>query len=192
MNAKRTPWLLLYCLAAFLITGAVPAGACPDGIIRVKPGNPQTEDGCSWVTAFNTVQEAIAAAQAGDRIWVAAGTYVPGDDRGDSFAIPDGVRVYGGLAGDETPYAFDPPGVDNRDFVANESILSGDIGVPGVASDNSYCVVLISSGTLPRWLDGFTITGGYGGYGGSGDGAGLYIIEANPTIANWLLAVSCG
>ena len=58
---------------------------------------------------------------------MAAGTYTPGSERVDSFALKNGVEVYGGFAGvaDEAPGSFD---LADRDFVANETILSGEIG----------------------------------------------------------------
>ena len=57
---------------------------------------PPGGDGLSWETAFSTLQPALAAAVAGDEIWVAAGIYQGG------FVIPDGVVLRGGFkTGDE-------------------------------------------------------------------------------------------
>ena len=57
----------------------------------------------------------------------------------------------GGFAGNESSF-------DKRDPATNVTILSGDIGVGGDNSDNSYHVVCSLSPLVV--LDGFTITGG--------------------------------
>ena len=70
-------------------------------ILYVKPG---TSGNCnSWATACE-LQTALGQAFYGDEIWVAAGTYKPttGSDRNATFALPNGVGVYGGFAGTET------------------------------------------------------------------------------------------
>ncbi len=82
-----------------------------------------TEDGTSWVDAFNDVQDALAVAQVGDEIWVARGTYTPDrgtGDRSTTFQLVSGVGLYGGFAGWETHR-------EQRDPVINETILSGDL-----------------------------------------------------------------
>jgi len=126
-------------------------------------------DGKGWASAFTTLQPAIdaAAQQGGGEVWVAKGTYKPtnGTDRNVSIALKSGVAVYGGFAGTETQRAA-------RDWERNATILSGDIGQPGVATDNSLHVV---TGADDAILDGFTITAGYGmggGPGGMPSGAG--------------------
>jgi hypothetical protein len=80
-------------------------------------------NGNSWSDAFNDLHDALAAAQSGDEIWVAAGTYKPDCGTGDrtlSFEFPCGVALYGGFAGWEEC-------LDERDLELNETILSGDL-----------------------------------------------------------------
>ena len=95
-------------------------------------------------------------AVASDEIWVAAATYKPTAtaDRTISFALKNGVGVYGGFNGTETMRSQRNPAV-------NVTILSGDIGTAGSAADNSYHVVT-SDGTVTNTgkLDGFTVSGG--------------------------------
>lgn len=118
------------------------------------PGGAQT--GLSWADAFTGLHQALAAADPGDTIWVAAGVYKPtaSADRTISFNLVDGVCLFGGFSGDET-------GLSQRQVEQNQSVLSGDIGVTGLANDNSYHVVRgkgLGSSTL---LDGFFIRDGY-------------------------------
>ncbi len=124
-------------------------------------------DGKSWVTAYQTVQEGLDdAADRGGEVWVAKGTYHPTDsgNREISFQLKPGVALYGGFKGTESA-------LDQRDWEANVTILSGDIGKPGDNSDNSYHVV---QGANDATIDGFTVTGGNGlgamGEGGLGAG----------------------
>jgi len=88
------------------------------------------------------------------------------DPRAASFELPEGVRMYAGFNGSETVLA-------DRDWLANETILSGDIGVPGESTDNCSNVV---RARLNAVLDGFIIQDGYS----SGDGAGLRLDEYLP------------
>lgn len=115
-------------------------------------------DGSSWSFAFRDLQSALAMADVGDEIWLAAGTYKPtsGSDRTISFNLKTGVNLYGGFAGTEIA-------LSQRDWVTNATILSGEIGMvepPGIiTSDNSYHVVF-ASGVAAAILDGLTVTGG--------------------------------
>lgn len=134
-------------------------------------------DGTSWEDAFVDLQDALAVAAAGDSIWVAAGVYVPGDHRGASFELVDGVELLGGLAGDEVPGAFVP---DHRDLVANETVLSGDLG-----TEQTYHVVVADAVGASATLDGFLVTGGNAaGLTATLDdvGGGMLIVDASPTI----------
>lgn len=112
--------------------------------------------GVMWTSAFTNLQSALAVANYGDQVWVAKGTYFPTDgiDREISFNLPNGVRLYGGFEGNEVL-------LEQRNPVNNFSKLSGDIGLTGMQTDNSYHVVTIYQGDENTVLDGFTITQGY-------------------------------
>jgi predicted outer membrane repeat protein len=151
-------------------------------------------DGSSWTHAFTTVQAALDVAVSGDEIWVAAGTYKPLQDYdlGDEsdarlyhFRMIEGVEIYGGFEGTEDPNTFD---LADRDFVSNETILSGDIGIEDVNSDNCYHVFFHPSGlglTNAAVLDGFTITRGYADDTNPHDeGAGMHNDDNSPLIRN--------
>src|SRR4051794_29652485 len=66
--------------------------------LHVRPGGSDGADGLTWVTAKATPGAAVAAAQSGDEIWVAAGTY----PNTAIDPLPAGVAMYGGFAGTET------------------------------------------------------------------------------------------
>ena len=167
MMTRRLLALGLSALAVLVINSArgdfVVYGA---GIIYVKADTIGTNDGTSWENAFVDLQDALTASQEGDEIWVAAGTYKPtsGADRSATFdLLPGGggcsLFLYGGFAGTETDRS-------QRDWVANPTILSGDLNgddngnvVPSepTRSDNSYHVVTSS---CQGEIDGFTVTAG--------------------------------
>jgi hypothetical protein len=136
--------------------------------------------GISWANAFTDLQSALRVAQPGDQIWVAQGTYKPttSTDRTASFALKDGVAVYGGFGGTETQ-------LSQRDLMHHTTILSGDIGTAGDNSDNSYHVVTAVNVSAAAILDGFTITGG-NAHGGAdqGIGGGLFADNAKVTLAH--------
>lgn len=113
-------------------------------------------DGTSWKSAFADLQSALAAAKPGDAIWVAAGLYVPttSNDRAAHFAIPSGVKVYGGFAGTEKR-------LEERKLTdATRTTLSGEIGDLDKREDNSYTIVYFKHADVNTVLDGFTITHG--------------------------------
>ena len=78
-------------LTALLVLGAASVDA--QTIIHVDDGAPPGGDGTTWATAYDSLYDAMAAAQSGDQIWVAGGTYV------GNFTLTLGVELYGGFAG---------------------------------------------------------------------------------------------
>ena len=120
-------------------------------------------------------------AASGDEIWVAAGTYRPGASgaRTATFQLKNGVAVYGGFAGTETSR-------DARDWVANPTLLSGDLDSSGtLTAGDAYHVVTGSGTDATAVLDGFTIRGGNanGSYPDN-PGGGMFNIAGSPTLTN--------
>ncbi|MEM8909150.1 MAG: hypothetical protein AAGD05_14990, partial [Bacteroidota bacterium] len=93
-------------------------------------------------------------------LWVATGTYYPTTcapcsltDRALSFVIPEGVALYGGFSGNENA-------LNQRNWVDNVTILSGDINQDGGADGNSFSIVYTENVSSATLVDGFTIRGG--------------------------------
>lgn len=144
---KHRNWINLLFVFGLLTNSwvAVPpkksvAQAPPTATILYVNESGSSSNNCSSWTDACDLQTALIKATAGDEIWVAAGTYRPtarnhpADPRSATFVVKPGVALYGGFAGTET-------GREQRDWQADPTILSGDIGVEGDASDNSYHVV---------------------------------------------------
>jgi len=148
---------------------------------RATPGG----DGLSWETAYNDLQDAldeIVRLGMVREIWVTAGTYKPDRVTGDrtaTFRLDKGIEIYGGFTGGETQ-------LEQRDPAANVTVLSGDIGVEGDGSDNSYHVVTFKDTRVGALIDGFTITGGNanGAEDVDKNGGGMYNYLSNPTLTN--------
>lgn len=134
-----------------------------------------SSDGSSWANAFTDLQDALAIAAPGEEIRIAEGSYQPGALRSDSFALPAGVRIYGGFA-DSEPVS-DPA---DRDWSLHATVLDGNIGAGNSAIDNSFHVVLGGDGAS---LDGLTIANGNAsGSGSNSFGGGLFSDGAGLTL----------
>ena len=137
-------------------------------------------DGLSWARAHSELERALHFAGPGDEVWVATGRYrptrrlTPSDARSATFKLKIETKVYGGFAGFETS-------LDQRAGLFDQTVLSGDLGVTGVDSDNAYHVVFLgenSVGNYPARLDGFTVS--HGNANGTADlrvqrGGGIYV-----------------
>ena len=137
------------------------------GVIYVNKNATGTNDGTSWANAYTNLQDALGILRDNGEIWVAKGTYLPhASDKTVSFSINrTNVKLYGGFNGTELT-------LNQRDFRANETILSGDLlGDDGgtivagssagtIRTDNSHIIVLIlNNGAV---IDGLTIANGHG------------------------------
>ncbi len=137
-----------------------------------------SNSGTTWSAALRTVNEALDRAETDPsiaRIEVAAGTYKPGGSRTASFVLVDNVTMVGG---------YPPAGGGTPSPDLYPTILSGDIGVAGDSSDNSYTVVLALSVEGAR-LEGFRIRNGTADLGTSGPfahGGGIYVEHSSLVI----------
>ncbi len=111
-------------------------------------------DGSSWADAYTNLSylQEVGCVRS-NTIWVAGGTHYPtsGTDRAISFELRDNINWYGGFAGNEST-------LESRNWVANPTILSGNIGDTNTDADNSYHVLKL--GGTKVLLDGFNIEGG--------------------------------
>ena len=189
----------VYTSEVYLGVG-VPTGA----VFRVdkmapRPGG--VEDGLTWETAFDTIQEGIdaAAAEGGGEVWVAGGpngggyiynelrtvpwgapAYVEG-----SLILESNVQVYGGFEGYHGSQEIIRV---ERGVRRSITIIDGSVSRGG---QPAYHVVVVGGATEPAVnvrLDGFDIRGGRA-TGVAGDyhtwrGAGIYNWGSSPTIAN--------
>ena len=177
---------LTIALAIILFSARVSfADLPPRTIIYVDADATGANNGSSWENAYNFLQDALAAAVSGCEIRVAEGAYKPdqgvGKIRGDrtaTFQLKNSITIKGGYAG------FGEPDPNARDFVAYETILSGDIGTVADFSDNSYHIVQGGDNAI---LEGFTVVGGNANglfQGGYGLGGGLYNDNCRLVVAN--------
>jgi len=129
-------------------------------------------DGTSWTNAYVQLEDGFVNATTGMEIWVADGTYKRQNaNRAYVFSwSADSVKVYGGFSGVETLLL-------QRDWTTNKTIMSGDIGVVGDASDNCYTVFGgATNGDVVNpleygYLDGFFIQDGNANINNSGFGS---------------------
>jgi uncharacterized repeat protein (TIGR01451 family) len=192
---------LVFLVLAALLTPAQPVRGTT--VIRVTPdGAAVAGCGTSWDNPC-TLQAALSGAVDGAEIWAAGGLYLPGEagDVEATFLIPSGVALYGGFAGTETIR-------DERDWVANPTILSGDIdkndsNLDGnsiaeswndIQGTNAYHVVTFDTSTeiTPEtMIDGVIVTAGDADDFASGRaGGGVYCpreldrMSCSPTLTN--------
>ena len=152
-----------------------------DCVVYVDVDATGSNNGTSWANAYTSLRDGLNNAEDACEVWVAEGTYKPGTARGNHFAHPNGVKVYGGFDGTETA-------LSQRDWWNNETILSGDIGTGGVSTDNSYQIYDVDGQDNDNLLDGFTITGGYADGLGSWNKGGAILVR-NPGTNGFAIAL---
>lgn len=149
----------------------------PMRILYVDRSAAGVRSGEDWANALTTLQDALAAAVAGDQIWIAQGVYRPDQgvgfglgDRTASFQLPLGVAIYGGFpAGGGTWQDRDP------EYFC--TVLSGDLKENDRAGfwfhgDNSFHVIQVVASDPHTILNGCTIAGGNASPAGGTDGRG--------------------
>lgn len=189
---ESTYWVSCFKTISGAPWGVANASCFDENRFYVHAAATGANNGRTWQNAFRDLQDAIALAAPGDTILVAQGTYFPtdGTNREKHFLLKNGVVILGGFNATECLTA-------QRDPVLYETILSGDIGIPGDSTDNSFHVLFTLGTDSTTVLDGFTITRGQaihpdgGAYSGHLDkGGGLYVgtiatlPHANPRIRN--------
>jgi parallel beta-helix repeat protein len=188
MNKSLLKNMLLTAASILMI---ISCSSVDKNIIYVNAQNPDGGDGLSWPTAFNSLQDGLDKAQKGKELWVAAGTYIPSDtvggtnERNKTFQLKNGVALYGGFKGNES-------NVNQRDWRANKTILSGDLNGDDQGfennSENSFHVVIGNGTDSTALLDGFIITAGNANAESWPDdgGGGMSNFDGSPTIKNSL------
>jgi hypothetical protein len=139
--------------------------------------------GGEWANAFSSVQDALQLAACNEsisQIWVKGETYYPTESTNQSlsFNLSDGLSLYGGFAGGESLLSA-------RDPMIHQTVLSGDIGLPGNNIDNTLHVVVADNISVPAIIDGFVIEKGNAV---NDSGGGLKILNSNLTISNCVIA----
>ena len=153
--------LLHFSLLLFFSLGIFNASTAQ--VVYVKHDAAGTNDGSSWANAYTDLQMAIDSSTA-TQIWLAAGTYKPGGASptdSSSFTLRNNLAIYGGFNGTETD-------LSQRDYMTNETILSGDMAGDDVdndfdnnRTDNVRHIVMITEDVnVGVVLDGLTFVGG--------------------------------
>lgn len=170
----------------------------PTGIIYVDKSATGSENGTDWANAYTNLQLALTNAVSGTEIWVASGVYTPGNTISQTFALTDGVAIYGGFFGTETSRL-------ERDWETNVAVLSGDIDGDNITNQygvitsttyytgfhsNSSHVVRGLGITRTAVLDGFVVTGGRAFDSEYCSGGGLYNENGSPTVRNVIFSAN--
>ncbi|MBI5091798.1 MAG: hypothetical protein HZB26_05060 [Candidatus Hydrogenedentes bacterium] len=141
-----------------------------------SPAPAALQDGSTWATAFDTIQEGVDAASnaGGGEVWVAEGTYTSSG----AFVVEmrENVHLYGGFVGNGTGGGETMRG--QRDWTVHATALDGQ----GARS----CVLGASNATL----DGFTLKNGQGvavPMTPFSRGGAVLSVGVSPTIANCLV-----
>jgi parallel beta-helix repeat protein len=162
---RRIQSKIFHILIAFFLIQSTAYAA----ILYVKTTGNDANPGTSWAAAKKTVQAAITAANAGDQIWVAAGTYNEHIVNKQVGEVAVNMAIYGGFAGGETS-------LSERNIDANLTVLHG--------TNNGIVVTIKWAAGRDTRIDGFYITGGNKSTTPGDPGGGIHMTASAPTIAN--------
>lgn len=148
----------------------------------VSPTAAGAGDGSSWAAAAN-LHDAIANAAFGDELWLSTGYYHPSSsgDRAVTFNVTGmaNLSIFGGFSGNGLETML-----SERDWVAHPTILTGDIGSPGLDTDNSQTILMADAANL--MLNGLIFERAYADGVGAVDGNAGAIYG---TSSSWNLSV---
>lgn len=163
--------VILACLLCF-------SNANASVVIYVDKDATGNNDGSSWTDAYTDINTAITNNAGVVTFWIAEGTYYPtGSNRFNRISPNANQSFYGGFNGTESS-------LNERDFVNNLTIFSGDINSPGVNTDNSHSI--FAAGAVSIVLDGIHFTGGYnqGPFTGLEGGAAVHLFSSYAVFRN--------
>jgi hypothetical protein len=124
-------------------------------ILRVKDNAPgPTHDGYSWGTAFQTIEEGLAALDTGDQLIIAKHSTDAYSYTTTWTTLKNDVEVYGGFDGVTVVTAIDNDVLRARDLTTNETILDG-LHNPGVVDGHE--IMHLYTNCI---VDGFTFRNG--------------------------------
>ncbi|AUC85094.1 hypothetical protein CW731_07230 [Polaribacter sp. ALD11] len=148
----------------------------------VKSDATGNNNGSNWANAYTNLDNAITNTLAGEEIWMAAGTYKPHtSNRTVYYTInKKDLRIYGGFIGTETTR-------NQRDFIANKTILSGDLQANDVNvtdyannyanttrnADNSHHIINVTATGNNLLLDGLIISDAHNNLSGTERGGAI-------------------
>ncbi len=231
MRHNRT-FILFLIIAAFTpFSGQLFAQIQPNAnnIVFVNKNAQPGGNGQTWATAVKELADVLkwAREQTDNNqaswseadplsVWVAEGIYKPlyrpedgmytqiGQGKPGAFVLVRNVRLFGGFKGNETS-------LDQRDWQANKTNLSGDYGdndeVSGFGTgltiagngDNAYHTIVAAGSLGSAILDGFVVSGGSADFTPNQEppnqtvnlqsiypnsGGGMFCINTNVTVSN--------
>lgn len=173
-------------------TGTIYIVIRPENVWFVNPANTGIQTGRCWHQGFRYISDAVAAAKAGDQIWITGGAgvihkvkpgeYTAADFTGKTDAINNtGLSLTGG-------FSTDSYNVTDSDPELFPSVIDGEYNAEHVIKAENYCVI-----------KNITVTGGNArGTEAFNCGGGIYIpdsktnVSVNGVIFNSSMAVSGG
>jgi hypothetical protein len=184
MQSKSVSFPLLFSVALLF---SVSFGSLASAAVwYVDKDNSGTENGTTWSTAFNTIQEGIDAAlnAGGGEVWVGEGVYgEPRTDANGSLVMREQVNLYGGFVG--IGVGGYEVARDQRDWSTHSTTVDGSTSRAG---GPAFHVVI---GANNSTLDGFTVTGGSAdGVFPLQSGGGMYNDGVSPEVVNCLFVLN--
>lgn len=195
---------MLFTLLAVLLLGSA---AKAQTIHYVTPTGANPTTGNKWEVSeitdeqILTLPEALAAANAGDQIWLLGFEQITSADQlyvapADGFTVKSGVKLYGGFRGTERTID-ERPTLGKAPYFTYRSVLSGDINCDDTVDefnyvypanetreDNAKHVLSLNmvptqqsgnNNTYPTVVNGFTVIGG----NATDFGGGIYVYGSN-------------